>query len=292
MGKIYKTLIYNNEISLSLLETTDMVNEAIKLHGLSPVAAAALGRTLTAVSFMCSSLKNERDKLSVTIKGGGPGGEIVACGNCRLEIRGYIENPQVNLPLKSNGKLDVGGLVGNSGRMTVIKDIGLKSPYVGTTALVSGEIAEDFTAYYAVSEQQPIAMALGVRIGTDLSCVGAGGVVLEPLPGAGEESIKKCENLIKEFTDISKKVETFGIDKIAEKYFGEYEFYKLSPVYKCSCSKEYIDKVLVSLGKEELKKEIAENGKIEVCCQFCGKKYEYYEKDVEKLLEDNNGKSD
>lgn len=182
MGKIYKTLIFDNRISLAVLDTTDVVNEAIKIHGLSPVCAAALGRTLTATAFMASCLKDENSKLSVTIDGGGLGGKIVTAGNANGNVRGCIYNPQVDAPLKKNGKLDVSAVVGKNGYITVVKDLGMKEPYVGRCRLISGEIAEDFTAYYAYSEQQPTAMAIGVLIGKDGLCSGAGAVIVQPLP--------------------------------------------------------------------------------------------------------------
>jgi len=146
MNKLLKTIILENQITLSVLETTDMVNDAIKYHNLSPVCAAALGRTLTACTFMASGLKNQSDKLSVTINGGGPGGKITVCGNGQLAMRGFIDNPQVDLPLRADGKLNVGGLVGKNGRLTVVRSMGLKEPYSGSCQLVTGEIAEDFTA--------------------------------------------------------------------------------------------------------------------------------------------------
>ena len=148
MGKALRSLIFDGQVSLTVMDTTDIVNAAVKFHKLSPLSAAALGRTLTAGTFIALGLKNDGDKFSVTVKGGGVGGSIVVCGNSDLYMRGYIDNPRAVLPLKPNGKLYVGGCVGREGRITVIKDIGLKDPYVGSCPLVSGEIAEDFTAYY------------------------------------------------------------------------------------------------------------------------------------------------
>lgn len=284
MGKALRSLIFDGQVSLTVMDTTDIVNAAIKFHKLSPLSAAALGRTLTAGTFIALGLKNDGDKFSVTVKGDGVGGSIVVCGNSDLYMRGYIDNPRAVLPLKPNGKLDVGGCVGREGRITVIKDIGLKDPYVGSCPLVSGEIAEDFTAYYTYSEQQPTAMALGVRIGTDYSCVGAGGVVVQIMPGCSDENIAGAEELISNFSNVSGMIESMGLDGIVEKYFPNAEFTEYHPTYKCNCGREYIEKVLLSMGEEEMRSTIKEQGKIEVQCHFCDKKYVFTEEDVEKLL--------
>ncbi len=284
MGKLFKTLIYNGEISLSILETTDIVNEAIKFHKLTPVCAAALGRVLTVTAFMSSALKNEEERLSITIDGDGLGGNIVTAADGKMHVRGLISNPTVDLPLNERGKLDVSGVVGKNGYITVIKNLGLKEPYVGRCNLETGEIAEDFTAYYAYSEQQPTAMALGVLIGKDESCIGAGGVVIQPMPGCSEESISKAENLISQFFDISAKIKDMGAEGIIKEFFEEYEFVEYNPSYVCNCSKDYIDGMLITLGEKELYETVEKEGKIEVCCHFCDKKYLYYKEDVDKLL--------
>ncbi|HBF86263.1 MAG TPA: Hsp33 family molecular chaperone HslO [Clostridiales bacterium] len=285
MGKIYKTLIFDGNVSLSVLETTDVVNEAIKFHNLSPLCAAGLGRTLTAVAFMASNLKGKDERLSVTIDGNGAGGRIVAAADAALNVRGTIDRPEVVLPLKADGKLDVGGLVGNNGKITVVKNLGLKEPYVGRCNLVSGEIAEDFTAYYAYSEQQPTAMALGVLIGKDGSCEGAGVVVLQPMPDCLEEDIEKAEKLMEHFGNISYLMKDGGAEEIVKKYFGEYSFAFRETRYKCNCCKDYIDKVLLTIGKAELIDTAEKEGKVEVCCQFCDKKYVYKREDIENLFD-------
>lgn len=287
MGRILKTLIYNQEISLSLIDSTDIVNTAIEYHGLSPLAAAALGRTLTAAVFMASNLKNDGDKLSITINGTGEGGQIVVCADNELHLRGYIDNPQVNLPLNAAGKLDVAGCVGKRGRISVVKDIGLKEPYTSSSNIISGELAEDFAAYYTYSEQQPTGMALGVKIGRELKCVGAGGIVMQPMPNASIESIEKAEELLTHFGNISTMIEQMGLEGICKNYFEGTTFTELTPQYKCNCSKDYVDKVLITLGKQELLETLQQEGKIEVNCQFCPEKYTYYEEDVKKLFHEN-----
>lgn len=287
MGKIYKTLIFDGQISLSVLDTTDVVNEAIRLHKLTPVCAAALGRTLTVTAFMASQLKGEDERLSVTINGNGAGGKIIAAADSKLNVRGAIDNPTIDLPLKANGKLDVGGVVGNSGYITVVKNLGLKEPYVGRSELVSGEIGEDFAAYYAYSEQQPTAIAVGVLIKNE-RCIGAGGVIIQPLPDCTEENLVKAENLVNKFSDVSKQISETDVEGIIEKYFKGYDFNAFDVRYKCNCNDEYVRKVLITLGEKELYDAIEKDGKIEVCCQFCDKKYVYYKKDVDEFLGKQN----
>ncbi len=284
MNKLLKTIVFDNQITLSVLDTTDMINEAIRIHKLSPVAAAALGRTLTVCTFMSSNLKNKSDKLSVTVNGNGIGGKITVCGNGDLNMRGFIDNPTADLPLRADGKLDVGGLVGKSGRLTVIRSMGLKEPYSGSSELVTGEIAEDFAAYYTFSEQQPTAIALGVKIGKDLTCVGAGGVIMQALPGAKEEVLVMAEDVASQLNNVSSLVQELGAEGIIKKFFGEVSFNEYNPEYKCLCSREYIEKVLISLGKDELYDIIEKEGKIKVECEFCDNKYEFNKEDVDGFL--------
>lgn len=282
MGKILKTLIFNNSISLAVLDTTDIVNKAIEIHNLTPLTAAALGRTMTASLFMASNLKNDGDKLSVTISGNGVGGHIIVSVDSKLNVRGYIDNPKAELPLNEKGKLDVKGCVGE-GRITVVRTMGLKESYTGTSEIISGELAEDFSYYYAKSEQEPTAMALGVKVKND-KCIGAGGIVIQALPNALEEDLIKAEELISNFKDISTQISTIGINGIIDKYFSSYTFYESCANYNCICSKEYIDSVVISLGKEEVDDILKEQGKIEVVCQYCNKKYIYEREDTEELF--------
>lgn len=286
MNRLVKTLIYGGEMSLCVLDTTDLVNDAIQIHKLSPLSAAALGRALTAAAFMCSGLKNEGDKLSVNIVGDGVGGTITVSGNSALDLRGTIENPRAELPLRADGKLDVGGCVGRNGRLTVVKSMGLKEPYSGSCRLVSGEIAEDFAAYYLYSEQQPSAFALGVKIGRDYTCAGAGGVVIQALPGASEESIVKAEETMGKFASVSTLIKEKSIEEIIEENFGKCETEELFPHYKCLCSREYIGGILKSMGKKELEDILAEQGEIAVNCEFCEKNYVFTQNDVDAMFEE------
>ena len=281
---VLRGLICGGEVSLAVADTTELVNEAIRIHRLSPVCAAALGRTLTAATYMCSSLKEERGALSVTVKGGGPGGNIYVRGDKALHMRGYIEQPQVDLPPNARGKLDVGGCVGRDGYLSVVREDGEGQPFVGTTELVSGEIGEDFAAYFAYSEQLPTAIAVGVKIGTDNTCLGAGGVFMQPLPGAGEASIRFVEENIGRFAAVSSLLETRSAEQLWREYFGAAQFYTLHPAYKCSCGRNYIEGILAGMGAAELRSIIAEQGKITVHCHYCNTDYVFTPAETEQLI--------
>ena len=233
---------------------------------------------------MSSNLKNQSDKLSVTIKGDGVGGKITVCGNGQLEMRGFIDNPQADLPLRADGKLNVGGCVGKNGRLTVVRSMGLKEPYSGSSELITGEIAEDFTAYYAFSEQQPTAMALGVKIGKDGTCVGAGGVIVQALPGASDNSLFLAEQIVRDCSAVSTLIEEHGAEWIVNELFFTDKYDEYHPQYKCHCSREYIEKVLISLGKEQLEDIIKKEGNIRVDCEFCDKVYEFDDSDVQRFF--------
>ncbi len=281
---ILRGLIWNGEVSLAVADTTRLVGRAIEIHGLSPLSAAALGRTLTVAAYMCSSLKEERGALSVSVKGDGIGGPIYVSGDKKLRMRGYIDNPQAFLPPNARGKLDVGGCVGRNGTLSVVREDGEGIPFVGTTPLVSGEIGEDFAAYFAYSEQLPTAIAVGVKIGKEGTCLGAGGVFLQPLPGAGEESLKKTDETIAKFAAVSSMLEEMTAEELAEKYFGNVNFYKQKPEYKCNCSRNYIEGILSAMGEEELRSILAEEGKISVHCHYCNKDYVFTPEETEDLI--------
>lgn len=280
-------MIFGGELSLSVLDTTEMVNRAIKIHKLTPTTAAALGRAMTAATFMSGDLKNKGDKLYVVVAGDGAGGKITVCGNGNLYMRGEIENPFADLPLKENGKLDVGGCVGKNGRITVVKSMGLKEPYSGSVPLVSGELAEDFAAYYAYSEQRPTAMALGVKIGKNMTCIGAGGVMVTAMPFAKEENLVKAEEIVKSLSNVSTVISECGAEGLIKKYFGvenaeNYDVYY--PKYKCLCNRKSIEKVIVSLGETEAFDIIEKEGAIKVDCRLCGKTYTFGKEDAERLF--------
>lgn len=272
------------DISLAVLDTTALVNEAIRRHRLSPVAAAAVGRTFTAAAYLCSWLKSEESTLSVTVSGGGPGGKISVSGDGALRMRGFIEHPDVVLPLRSDGKLDVGGCVGRDGTLTVVRDDGDRFPFVGTSPLVSGEIAEDFSSYFFYSEQRPTAIALGVRIGSGGSCLGAGGVFLQPFPGAKEEHILRAEKEIQKYTAISRLIEEKGADAVFSGFQAETE--SVRPiVFRCSCTRERAARAVYSLGKAEAEKLVREQGAIVVHCHECNTDHRFTQEDVRRLFD-------
>lgn len=295
---VLRALVFGEEVSLAVLDTTQTVNRAIEIHKLSALSAAALGRTLTAATYLCSGLKEEQSALSVTIKGDGIGGGIYVSGDGALHMRGFIENANAELPPNARGKLDVGGCVGAEGYLSVVRDDGEGQPFVGTTRLVSGEIGEDFAAYFAYSEQIPTAVAVGVKIGTDGRCLGAGGVFLQPLPGASEESIAKAEAMIANFSDISAQMQEHTAEEVLRRWFGDVKFYSKKPEYKCNCSKDYIEGVLAGLGRKEIEDILAEQGEIRVHCHYCNTDYVFTPGDAERLIsrgektEVTNGRKD
>ena len=286
---ILRALIYDGEVSLAVADTTKLVGEAIRIHHLSPLSAAALGRTLTVAAYMCSSLKAERGALSVTIKGDGVGGTVCVSGDAQLHMRGYIDEPNADLPPNAAGKLDVGSCIGRHGTLTVVRDDGDNRPFVGTTELVSGEIGEDFAAYFTYSEQLPTAIAVGVRIGKEGDCLGAGGVFLQPMPGASEQSIRRAEEAIARFGAVSSLLEKMTAEELLRTYFGEVHFYTKKPEYKCNCSRNYIEGLLSAMGEEELRAIIGQEGKIEVHCHYCNTDHIFTEADVEQLLRARRG---
>ncbi len=280
--------------------TTDMVEKARRIHDTTPLATAALGRVLTGAGLMGILLKGKGDKLTVHFKGDGPAQLVLATADAMGNVKGYIANPDVDLPLKENGKLDVGGAIG-IGQLTVIKDLGLKEPYVGSIALVSGEIAEDLTAYYYISEQQNTSIALGVKIDTDRSVLCAGGMFIQMLPNAAEECVSALEALLKDLPPITSiiekvmkrsagKTEEACVEEVMREVFGglpeEFAVTKLEERdirWNCDCSRERIEKALISIGKDDLREIIDEDGQAELTCQFCTKKYHFDKAQLEEL---------
>ena len=289
MDKIEKFLAYNGKIDIVAIETTYLVEEARKLHDLSPLASATLGRCLTMAALMASNMKGEEDKLTLQIKGNGPIGQITVTADSKERVRGCVQNPQVDLPLKQNGKLDVGTAVGSDGFIYVIKDIGLKDPYIGMSKIITGEIAEDFANYYYTSEQKNTAVALGVLVNKD-GIKRAGGFIVTSMPDATEDELFILENRLQEAKPISQMLEdNMSLLDIAKDITGDVNIKVLEdeekyPKYECDCSKERMERALISLGKEELKKIIEEDGKAEIVCHFCNKKYEFNEEELNNLI--------
>ena len=275
-------------VKAAAITAKDMVERALQIHRTLPVATAALGRALMAASMMGDQLKEEDGSVTLRIKGDGPLGGITAVSDSAGNARGYVVNPLVDLPLKGPAKLDVGSAVGHTGSLTVIKDLCLKEPYVGTVPLVSGEIAEDITSYFAESEQIPTACALGVLVDVDQSVLCAGGYLIQLLPGADDAAISAIERGIEKVGPVTEALRG-GLDArgLVEQVLSEFELEELSaePVeYRCYCSRDRVTRALISMGREELEALISEQGRAELTCQFCDKVYHYTKEELEGLL--------
>lgn len=304
MNKALIAIDRSHSFRVYLAISTTMVEDARKLHDTNPLATAALGRALTGAALMGLQLKNEKDKLTIQFKGDGPAGEILVTANGDGRVKGYISNPDVELPLKENGKLDVGGAIG-TGTLTVIKDFGMREPYIGKIDLVSGEIGEDLTAYYFLSEQQSTSVALGVRINTDYTTLASGGMIIQMLPDAKPEAVEALEKLLGEMTPISSlveevvkqsagKTEEAVVDCLMEHIFRplpeEFSVERLEyrdVTWDCDCSMERLEQVVISIGSKDLKEIIDEDEKAELVCQFCGTKYQFDKGHLEKLLKES-----
>lgn len=265
--------------------TTDLVNEAIKRHDCYPVAAAALGRTMTGALLMAANLKN-KEAITVNIRGNGPLANITADAVPEGYVRGYVANPHVELPLNDKGKLDVGGGVGQ-GLVTVTRFTGLREPMRGSSEIVSGEIAEDLTNYLYVSEQTPSSIGLGVLVDTDYTAKAAGGFMIQPMPDADEEIIAKLEENLKTLRPVTTMIaEGKGPKEIIEEIMSGFamEFLTTTQLgFRCQCSKERLEDVLLNLNRDDML-SLIEDGQAEVCCQFCGAKYNFTKAELEHLL--------
>lgn len=286
--QIIKFLAHNGKISVMCANTTNLVEKARKTHDLSPVATAAFGRMLTIISIMGTEMKNLKDKLTVQIKGNGPLEMMIATTNNFPKIKGYVVNPQIDIPLNEFGKLDVGRAVGQEGYINIIKDIGLKEPYIGISPLVSGEIGDDFANYFVSSEQRNSAVGLGVLVDKN-GVKAAGGYLINPMPDATEEEISQVEKAIFEAGAISKMLDKkLTLKEIAQKITGDNNVEileeNITPVYQCDCSKEHMKEGLATIGKEELKEIIETEGKAELVCHFCNNKYEFSKGELEEII--------
>ncbi len=265
-------------VKMSVITARELVQKAKEIHGCSPTAAAALGRTLCAASLLGQSMKEEKASLTIRINGGGPIGSVVAVSDSEGYVRGYVENPLVHLPLRADGKLNVGGAVGRDGMITVSRDLGLKEPYIGSTALVSGEIAEDLSSYLLSSEQVPSACALGVLVDRDRSIKSAGGFLVQLMPGAEESLIQQLEDNIFMMDQLTTILDEDGTDEVfAQVLKGmEYHFVGEAPVgYRCPCSRARVEEALVCLAQSDLDEMVTAGETIRVSCQFCGKEYAF-----------------
>ncbi len=286
---IIRAITKDGFVKAMAIRSTDLVERARTIHKTTPTATAALGRLLTACSMMGNLQKVENGALTLQVKGGGPLGTLLATSDAAGNVRGYVHNPSITLLEKYAGKLDVGAAVGTDGTLTVIRDLQMKEPYIGSVALVSGEIADDVTAYFAQSEQTPTACALGVLINTDQSVRVAGGYLIQLLPGAPDDVIMKIETGIACAGAVTPMLEA-GLtpEEILRKVLCEFEleFFEEEPVeYRCYCSRERVSATLITIGKKDLQ-EIIDDGKpITIECQFCDKTYTFTPEDVKALLD-------
>lgn len=268
--------------------TRDLVEHAREVHNTSPVATAALGRLLTAGAMMGVTMKGDADLLTLKIQGDGPIGGLTVTADSKGRVKGYVFHPEVLLPANEKGKLDVGGALGN-GVLSVIKDIGLKEPYVGQTILVTGEIAEDLTYYYATSEQTPSSVALGVLMNKENTVRQAGGFMIQLLPGAEEEVIEKLEQKLEKITSITSLLDAGNTpEMILQTVLGDLGLEILDKVpteFYCNCSKQRVAKALISLGKKELQEMIDDGQEIEINCQFCEEHYHFAVEELKEMLE-------
>ena len=268
--------------------TRELVEKAKKIHGTSPVATAALGRLLTGAAMMGSMMKGMSDVLTVQIMGDGPIGSMTVTADAMARVKGFVQNPEVMLPASAEGKLDVGGAVG-MGMLRVIKDLGLKEPYVGETELISGEIAEDLTVYFATSEQTPSSVALGVLMNRDNTVAQAGGFVIQLMPDATEEVISHLEQKLTEVTTVSGLLaEGMTPEEILEYIFAGFDLKLLDKIptsYYCNCSKERVEKALISIGAKELNAMIADGEPVTLNCHFCEKNYTFSVDELKELVQ-------
>ncbi|MCI9363086.1 MAG: Hsp33 family molecular chaperone HslO [Oscillospiraceae bacterium] len=289
MGNLLRTITQDGSLVCTVLDGTEIARRSEQIHQTSAVVTAALGRLLIAASMIGAGMKNETDNVTLRLAGNGPAGTLIAVSDSKGCARGYVQNSIVEIPLNCHGKLDVSGAVGKEGTLTVLRDMGYETPVTGTVPITSGEIAEDITYYYANSEQIPTVCALGVLVDTDLSVKAAGGYLIQLLPGAGEDIISRLEHNLKGIPPVSSMVDE-GLTplKITERLLAGFSFDTLDEqqaIYRCDCSKERVERALISLGREELKKLMEEQETTEVCCHFCNNKYVFSRKDLERLLQ-------
>lgn len=288
--EIVRVLCKDAPVKAMAITGRDLVERAREIHKTLPVATAALGRTLMAASMLGDQLKGDGSSVTLRFKGDGPLGSVTAVADTDGSVRGYVQTPAVDLPLRPDGKLDVGGAVGRTGTLTVIKDLDLRDPYVGTVPLVSGEIAQDLTQYFAVSEQIPTACGLGVLVDRDQSVLRAGGYLIQLLPGATEEDITQVEQGVRTLGQVTAALMEEGMDAegLLRRALAGFELEVVDRhrvEYRCSCSRERVERALISMGAAELRDMIAEQGQAEVACQFCDKAYHFTEQELTALLE-------
>lgn len=288
MGKLIRTISSDASVVASALDAKDIVSEIESIHKTSAVVTAALGRLTIAASLIGNGLKGEKDSLTLRLNGGGPAGALIAVSDSNGNVKSYVSNPVVEIPLNSYGKLDVRGAVGSEGTLSVIKDLGLKEPYVGQVPIVSGEIAEDIASYFATSEQIPTVCGLGVLVNPDLTVKAAGGYLIQLLPFADEKVIDILEANVNKLPSVTKMLDSgmtsedmakAVLDGLEPEILDSFDVH-----YRCDCSRERVERALISIGKEELENMAAEQDDTEVNCHFCNKKYHFSSKEILDLI--------
>ncbi len=284
--EILRGTLMDGQVRIMMCETTNMVQRAADIHNATPVCTAAMGRLMTATSMLGVMMKGENESVTVNIKGGGPMGTVVAVAN-HGDLKVCADDTQVELPLREDGKLNVGAAIGKDGYMTVIKDLGLREPYIGQIELVSGELGIDFANYYTVSEQQPSLVALGVLVAGD-AVLKAGGLLIQPLPGCPDDIIDQIELRSPMFSDISREMTFAPKEELLEDWFRgmDLQILEREPLrYHCACSRYRMEKALISLGRKELQTLIDEDLGAELGCHFCHSQYAFSTQDLKDLLE-------
>ena len=286
--RIVRAISTDGMVQAAAICSRGLTERARQIHKTLPVATAALGRTLAAASMMGNALKSDGASLTLQFKGGGPLGKVLAVSDNEGNVRGYVTNPHVDIPLRKDGKLDVGTAVGHEGTLTVIKDLHMKEPYVGTIDLLGGEIAEDVAGYFVESEQIPTACALGVLVDRDQSVKAAGGYLIQLMPGAAEDTIAKVEGGIMAAGAVSAILEkNDDPEAMLRTVMSDFDLKILEtcPVeYRCYCSRERVERALISLGRTELEQMLSEQGGCQLTCQFCDAVYEFTAEDIQRLL--------
>lgn len=287
--KIVRAVTDTGAVRAFAAVTTELVNEAHRMHHTWLIASAALGRTLTAAAMMGWMLKSDKESVTLQLTGDGPMGRVIAVADNRARVKGYVGDPLVDLPNNDLGKLNVGGAVGKNGYLTVIRDLGMKEPYIGRVPLVSGEIGDDLTSYFAVSEQTPSSVGLGVLVDTDLTIKAAGGFLVQVMPEATEEDICQLERNIGAIASVTAMMEQGMCPEDMMGRLLEGFAYSITdtiePSYDCDCTRQRVERALISLGESELTKLIEEDGKAELTCHFCDKVYAFDKAELEGLLE-------
>lgn len=284
--RLIRGIAMNGHVRAFVVRTTALVEELRQRHDTWPTATAAMGRTLTTAAMMGAMLKG-KEKMNIQVKGDGPIGQIVADANALGEVRGYVTNPHVHLPSNSLGKLDVAGAVGTTGFIHVVKDLGMKEPYTGSSPIVSGELGEDFTYYFAISEQVPSAVGVGVLVGTDNAVMEAGGFIIQLMPGLSEDEITVIEHAVGSLPPITSLLDQgLELEEMLKWLLPDAEVLEEMDIrFQCQCSRERVEQTLISLGQSEIEQLITEDEKAEVICHFCNEAYIFGKEELQQILE-------